>query len=353
MPSQSSATSGQRYRALCQWAAEPYYQLNGETLHAPESLSGDAGARRYYRLPGQPPLLLVDAPPAGENSERFVALAEDLRAAGVHTPRVLASDTERGFLLIEDFGDRLLHGELNTETVPTLYGEALFTLLALQQAPRPAYLGDYNQGELRREMALFPEWFADKLLGHRLSETDRALLEDTFTRLEACAAEQPRVLVHRDYHSRNLLLAEGGTLGVIDFQDAVWGPLTYDAVSLLRDCYIRWPREQVRQWALAYGNMAAEVGLLGPVGGERFLRWFDWMGLQRHIKVLGIFARLHLRDGKDGYLADLPLVMRYTLEVADAHPELADFADWFRRTLLPLAERQSWYRDYQRAGDRT
>jgi len=316
-------------------------------------LSGDAGFRRYYRLNTQPTLLAVDAPPERENTQRFSALARLFSQSLVATPSLLAVDAQIGFMLQEDFGDRLLLGELEAQpdSAPVLYGEALMQLLALQQTPAHRLLPAYDSGRLGRELALFPEWFCGRLLGCELDAREAEQLEHWFQKLVDSALEQPRVAVHRDYHSRNLVLRPDQSLGVIDFQDAVWGPITYDAVSLLKDCYIRWPESQVRQWALGYGNLAAGLGLMSGVSENQFLRWFDWMGLQRHLKVLGIFARLALRDGKPRYLQDLPLVLRYSLEVLHRYPELVGLGDWFERRLLPLAETQPWYRDYRRAGE--
>jgi aminoglycoside/choline kinase family phosphotransferase len=340
-----------RYQALTAWVNA---QLAGRLASAApqewqlRSLTGDAGFRRYFRLQGsahQPiSLLAVDAPPATEDTAQFVALAQYLRHHGVRTPTVFAADAEQGFLLVEDFGARLLQSELTAETATTTYGAALMTLLALQQAPdNPTLIPRYDQPLLRVELELFSEWFVTQLLGHQLTATERALLAAVYEKLEQSALEQPQVLVHRDYHSRNLLLCNTGALGVIDFQGALWGPCTYDPVSLLRDCYLRWPETDVRRWAISYGNMAMDAGILPPVNEQTYLRWFDWMGLQRHIKVLGIFARLHLRDNKPHYLADLPRVISYLLDVAEAYPELEDFAQWFRTRILPVAEQQAWY----------
>jgi len=316
-------------------------------------LSGDAGFRRYYRLNTQPTLLAVDAPPERENTQRFSALARLFSQSLVATPSLLAVDAQAGFMLQEDFGDRLLLHVLKAQpdSAPVLYGEALMQLLALQQTPAHRLLPAYDGNRLRRELALFPEWFCGELLGHGLDARESEQLQQGFELLENSALEQPQVAVHRDYHSRNLVLRPDQSLGVIDFQDAVWGPITYDAVSLLKDCYIRWPEPQVRQWALGYGNLAAGLGLISEINESQFMRWFDWMGLQRHLKVLGIFARLALRDGKTRYLQDLPLVLRYSLEVLGRYPELAGLRDWFERRLLPLAETQSWYRDYRQAGE--
>ncbi len=350
---------------LSQWV-EQQLQARQWSVKAPlqlQSLNGDAGFRRYFRVGCDPQLLAVHAPTETEDSHAFVAIARYLRDQGVHTPDVIAVDFERGFLLVEDFGDTLYSHELEAErdSATQLYGEAMMTLLRLQQCPVttiPAAdddalhtLPSYDQKRLHDEMALLHQWFVPKLLGYNLSDDEQAILDGVYAQLEGAALQQPQVWVHRDFHSRNLIYRDGQSPGVIDFQDAVRGPLTYDLVSLLRDCYIRWPREKVQQWALAYGDMAVEIGLMAPVTQAGFMRWFDWMGLQRHLKVLGIFARLWLRDGKEAYLKDLPLVLRYTLEVADQYPEFSDFTYWFREKLLPLCEQQPWYSDYQSAGD--
>lgn len=375
----------QRKQALTSWVAEQFpehFQSNASRTQAElpvpvlQSLGSDAGFRRYFRLdisaqrptalldaPLQAaplstaplftaPLLAVDAPPETEDTALFVSLAKYLREQGIKAPMIIAADVEQGFLLVEDFGDRLLHRELMPDTADTLYGEALMVLLRLQQSTDiPASLPHYDQPMLRRELEIFVQWFVGELLNYSLTAQERILLDRLFEQLETCALEQPQLLVHRDYHSRNLLVCDSGCVGVIDFQGAVVGPFSYDLASLLRDCYIRWPADQVRRWALSYGNMAMEVGIIPKVNEAQFMRWFDWIGLQRHIKVLGIFARLHLRDGKAHYLAELPLVIRYLLEVANSYPQLNDFAQWFEQHLLPLAEQQNWYKDYRSAGD--
>lgn len=338
-----------RWRALSLWAGRA---LGSAGPIALQTLAGDAGFRRYFRTDTEPHLIAVDSPPERTNPARFVAVADHLRRHGIHTPLVVAADVEHGFMLLEDLGDCQLLSQLDDDSVEGLYAEVLSELLCLQQVPAADDLfPSYSRELLLTEMRILPEWLAEKLLGYRLADADRQLLEDTFTLLLDSAMEQPQVLVHRDYHSRNLMLRDGERPGVVDFQDAVWGPVTYDLASLLRDCYVRWPRERVERWALSYAATAEAVGVMEPVRPETFLRWFDWMGLQRHIKVLGLFPRLYLRDGKTGYLPDLPLVIRYTLEVAGRYPELKPFADWFRAKLLPLAEGQDWYRDYRCAGE--
>jgi aminoglycoside/choline kinase family phosphotransferase len=228
------------------------------------------------------------------------------------------------------------------------------TLLQLQRCQDDASLiPRYDRALLRRELEIFSEWFVGKLLGYQLNASEQQLLDKLFTQLEDNALAQPQTFVHRDYHSRNLLLLDDKSLGVIDFQGALWGGVTYDLVSLLRDCYLRWPAEKVKHWALDYRQQAIAARIIPAVSETEFLRWFDWLGLQRHIKVLGIFARLNLRDGKTGYLNDLPLVIRYTLEVAEQYIELQAFTSWFKDMLLPLAQQQSWYQDYQTAGKQT
>lgn len=309
-----------------------------------QNLSGDAGFRQYFRLGTQPPTLAVVAPPETENNEAFLTIANYLRERGVRAPKVIAYERMRGFMVVEDLGSDLLLDHLTPDSADLLYGKALMSLLRLQQLPPdPQVFPPYSRQKLRDEMELFSQWFATELLDYSLGDSDRRIIERTFQNLEDSAASQPQVVVHRDFHSRNLIHSATSAPGVIDFQDAVIGPITYDLVSLLRDCYIHWPADQVRDWALAYAAMARDVGLLQDVSQETFMRWFDWMGLQRHIKVLGIFARLSLRDAKHGYLNDLPLVIAYVRSVAAQYEELAEFAEWFDSRLLPLAQRQHWY----------
>lgn len=317
-------------------------------------LAGDAGFRCYYRLNTSPSLIGVLAPPEHENNPAFVAKGLALRKAGVHVPQIHGVDFSRGFLLLEDLGDDLFLPLLNPGSVDGLYGAAEQTLHTVQQTPAaPTIFPDYSETLLRNEMALFPEWFVGKLLGLELDSGEVQLLEETFACLVSSALAQPQVVVHRDYHSRNLLLMADGAVGVVDFQDAVTGPFTYDLVSLLKDCYIRWPTALVRERALGFLREAwrhhGEGG--DQISDDRLLGWFDLMGLQRHIKVLGIFARLWLRDGKSRYLDDLPLVLRYTLEVTQHNKEFEHFNQWFNERLLPAIVRQPWYRPWQQAGD--
>jgi N-acetylmuramate 1-kinase len=348
--------NNERTEQLARWVATQVSLDKASASLTP--IANDAGFRRYFRFASPSQWLAVDAPPATEDSNQFIALANYLSANGVATPRIYSADNTHGFLLVEDFGDELLHTQLNRATANDLYTNDLYTkamttLQTLQQCPdNKKLIPRYDQVLLRRELSLFSEWFVYFLLGHKTTSAEDAMLNQLFETLEISALAQPQTLVHRDFHSRNLLVREKNELGVIDFQGAHWGACSYDLVSLLRDCYVRWPLAQVKSWALDYREQAITAGILLGVSEAEFLGWFDLMGLQRHIKVLGIFSRLHLRDGKKNYLQDLPLVIRYTLEVAEQYPTLRAFNDWFKAKLLPLIEKQNWYSDYRIAGEK-
>ena len=311
-------------------------------------VAGDASNRRYFRLAGaEASYIVAEAPPATEKNEAFVSVRDILAQAGVKVPEILAVDFQRGYLLLEDLGDRTLLPELDETSVDGFYHLAFALLGAIAAIDvGNLQLAAYDQALLSEELGRFPTWFVESLMGCSLSDVEREMIQRLDNCLLNSALEQPRVLVHRDFHSRNLMLLESGELAVIDFQDAVIGPVTYDLVSLLRDCYIRWPADRVQQWALDYRRALQGTGELAGVGEAQFLRWFDWMGLQRHIKVLGTFARLYLRDGKSGYLDDLPLVIHYVEEIldkyADEEPAFAEFGLWFRGRLSPLIAQQSW-----------
>ena len=310
-------------------------------------VAGDASNRRYFRLTlPTDSYIVVEAPPATENNAAFLAIRDLLADAGVRVPALFGADMGRGYLLLEDLGDRLLLPELRADTVDGQYRQACSILRQLAAVPLEIDLPVYDEALLAEELGRFPTWFVTGLLAGSLDDAEQQLVDGLFRVLIDSALEQPRVLVHRDFHSRNLMPQAAGGLAVIDFQDAVVGPVTYDLVSLLRDCYIRWPAARVRNWALSYRDELAAAGLLQGADDAQFLRWFDWMGLQRHLKVLGTFARLHLRDGKPGYLDDLPRVLDYVREVVQAYaPEysvFADFGDWFDSHLGPLIEAQPW-----------
>ncbi len=295
--------------------------------------SSDASFRRYFRVwcDGQTHIVM-DAPPDKEDCRPFVAIAQALRGLGLNAPEVLAGDLDQGLLLLTDLGSRQYLAELDARSVPGLYADALEALARLQVGGDPGspLLPPYDSALLHREMELFREWFLGKLLGLNLREEEHHALDHAFALLADNALEQPRVWVHRDYHSRNLMVTDPDNPGVLDFQDAVVGAVTYDLVSLLRDCYIAWPREQVEAWALDHRARLRALGMGGLDDADGFLRGFDLMGAQRHLKAIGIFARLNLRDGKPGYLRDIPRTLSYVLDVADRYPELAELRDLLR-----------------------
>jgi aminoglycoside/choline kinase family phosphotransferase len=289
----------------------------------PETLrpaSADASFRRYFRLdadgvPGGS-LVAMDAPPPMEDCTPFLHAAAVFGRSGISVPAVLAADLPRGFLLLEDFGAVTFLSRLDGSSAPALYGDAIRALVAMQRASAPGDFPEYDRALLLRELRLFPEWYIARHKGMTLDTTEQRTLDTAFEALLENTLAQPRVHVHRDFHSRNLMVLPGArNPGIIDFQDAVHGPVTYDLVSLLRDAYIRWEEPQVIDWAVRYWEQARVAGLPVDADFGAFYRDFEWMGLQRHLKVLGVFARLYHRDGKDGYLADLPLVLRYVREV--------------------------------------
>ncbi|MGZ8217891.1 aminoglycoside phosphotransferase family protein [Methylomagnum sp.] len=314
----------------------------GHPVERLEPASADASFRRYFRAwIGGGTHIVMDAPPPQENVRPFLAVAELLRKAGVQTPEVHAADPDQGFVLLGDFGSQSYLDELNAESADRLYGDALATLLRLQTGVEATTSGlpAYDEPLLWRELEIFREWFLGRLLGLELSAPETALLDATWRRLIRSALEQPRVCVHRDYHSRNLMLTAPDNPGVLDFQDAVVGPVTYDLVSLLRDCYIAWPAERVAGWLDGYRGQLRDAGLINLADEDRFRGWFDLMGMQRHLKAIGIFSRLKLRDGKTGYLKDIPRTLDYVFEAGAAHPDFAEFLDFLNAQVRPrLAE---------------
>jgi N-acetylmuramate 1-kinase len=328
--------SDSRLSALTEWVVETL----GFTDSLIEPASADASFRRYFRVTREADTYIVmDAPPDKEDVAPFIGVARMLAGMGVNVPIVLARDEPRGFLLLSDLGTRQYLDELNApHAVDRLYADALAALVTMQTADDAAArtLPRYDHVLLQREMQLFPEWFMGRHLGVTLDDEERVMLGRLFDALTAAALEQPAAFVHRDYHSRNLLLNTEKNPGIIDFQDAVYGPVTYDAVSLLKDCYIAWPTARVRAWLKDYRRQLASAGFALPGDDAHFVRWFDLMGLQRHIKVLGIFARLYYRDGKSGYLKDLPRVLDYVRAAAGEYPETAEFTAFLNTRIDPL-----------------
>jgi aminoglycoside/choline kinase family phosphotransferase len=290
-----------------------------------EPASGDASFRRYFRvtLPDGTTAMAMDAPPEQEVSASFVALDRQLARLGLHVPALRAEQLEQGFLLLEDLGSRHYLDALNDQSADRLYGDALGALVTVQALGPRDGLPPYDRALLLQEMALFRAWLVGRHLGLELTTEEHRMLDEVFELLVGNALEQPRVCVLRDFHSRNLMVTATHNPGILDFQDAVIGPVTYDLVSLLKDCYIRWPRERVEAWVAGYFQLALQSGVLPEQHERQFLRWFDLMGVQRHLKAAGIFARLKVRDGKGGYLGDIPRTLGYVVEMGRLYPELA------------------------------
>ena len=287
--------------------------------------SADASFRRYFRVdtPDQGSLIVMDAPPPQEDTRPFIHVAEVFGKTGISVPAILAQDVEHGFLLLSDLGSTTYLNQLNHDTAHKLYIDAIDALILLQTQSKPNVLPEYDRATLLRELQLFPEWYVGKHLNVVLNDEQHKTLNKVFDTLLANNLAQAQVYVHRDYHSRNLMVLPSGNPGVIDFQDALYGPITYDLVSLLRDAYIQWDEEMVLDWVIRYWERAKRAGLPVAPDIDTFYRDFEFMGLQRHLKILGIFARLYHRDGKDAYLKDIPLVMEYTLKAARRYTALA------------------------------
>ncbi len=335
--SQESAASDSRRSELIAWlqSMAGSFGLRPETLRP---ASSDASFRRYFRLDAEHAgtLIAMDAPPDREDSRPFVKVARLFGAAGVTTPQIIAEDLPRGFLLLSDLGQTTYLQALEAgASAEPLYRDALDSLVRIQAATHAAALPAYDRARLLAEVRLFPDWYVARHLQVGLEQDERIALERVFEALIACALAQPPVYVHRDYHSRNLMHLERGNPGVLDFQDAVLGPATYDLVSLLRDAYVEWPDGQQVDWVARYWELARAAGVPVPADLAELWRAMEWVGLQRSLKVLGIFARLYHRDGKERYLADLPLVMRHTRRVVERYPAFDDL----RRLLDKLEEK--------------
>lgn len=309
----------------------------GTGAYAVKPASADASFRRYFRVTTDDARswIAMDAPPEREDCRPFVRVAALLRSAGVNAPQVIAQDLARGFLLLTDLGDTTYLSVLSEANADRLFDDAIEALIKWQLASREGELPPYDAALLRRECNLFTEWYVARHLALRLSSAQQQALSDTVALLISRSLAQPAVFVHRDYMPRNLMVSEPNP-GVIDFQDAVHGPISYDLVSLTRDAFVSWEEERVIDWAARYWDKAQQRGL--PVGPDfsEFYRDFEWMGLQRHLKVLGIFARIHYRDGKSGYLEDTPRFLNYARAVAGRYRELAPLA----RLIEQLEKRQ-------------
>lgn len=311
----------ERLQKLTEW-------LHGQFPDRPFTLapaSADASFRRYFRISFTDgdggTLIAMDAPPEHEDCRPFLHVAKLFENAGAHVPHVHAQDLGLGFLLLSDLGNTTYLQALNASTAQRLYGAATDALIKIQLASKENVLPPYDEALLRRELDLFPEWYITRHLGITLDHKQSAGLEECFRRILRNNLAQPRVYVHRDYHSRNLMFSEPSP-GILDFQDAVYGPITYDLASLFKDAYIHWEEADIMDWLIRYWEKARKAGLPVREDFGEFYRDYEWMGVQRHIKVLGIFARLCHRDGKDGYLKDMPLVMSYLRAACERYIDL-------------------------------
>jgi aminoglycoside/choline kinase family phosphotransferase len=324
----------ERLEKLKQWL-EAELDFRGYTM---KPASADASFRRYFRVTHEgESLIVMDAPPDREDSRPFIRISGMFFDVGLNVPAVIDENLEEGFLLLSDLGSRPYLDELNSDTVERLYGDALSALATIQTCiPDQGALPPYDRTLLLNEMELFREWLVGRHLNVAPDSAQTACMDAAFAQLADNALEQPQVCVHRDYHSRNLMFTKRNNPGILDFQDAVIGPVTYDLVSLLRDCYIAWPRAQVEDWVYGYQELALQSGILREEHEDpvRFLRWFDLMGMQRHLKAAGIFARLNHRDGKPGYLGDIPRTLGYVTEVAARYSELTAFGEFVETAVV-------------------
>ena len=323
-----------RFREMTAWLAQ-FAEFADVT---PTPASADASFRRYYRVQGERSCIVMDAPPPREDCQPFVQVAGFLESMGLNSPHVIAADFQQGFLLLTDLGSVQYLGELRErpDRADALYLDALTALLTMQREGSEfrASLPTYDDELLRFELSIFREWLCEQHLSIRFSNEEEVAWKNCCDLLVESALQQENVFVHRDYHSRNLMLTDKNNPGILDFQDAVEGPLTYDLVSLLKDCYIKWPTEKIEQWALSfYARLPDDVR--GNYDDRQFMRLFDLMGVQRHLKAAGIFARLLRRDGRPAYMRDVPRTLSYIVDIAPRYPELAFLADLITTRVLP------------------
>lgn len=309
--------SDPRLTQLHEWIKENF----GNIEYSLTPVSGDASFRRYFRMTSKEHrFIAVDSPPEKENNDAFVNVSHLLAAEGLPVPHIHYISLDFGFFLLSDMGDDLLLNILNENNVDDLYTKALNALTIIQQTSADS-LPEYNEKLLLQEMELFREWFLGKHLSLQLTDDEDQVLNDCFSSLVRNALEQPQVFVHRDFHSRNLMQIDGKHPGIIDHQDAVLGPITYDLVSLLRDCYIEWPVEKVNKWVVGFYTQLKKNDPTLNADEKLFIKWFDLMGVQRHLKAIGIFSRLNIRDHKPHYLPDIPRTLAYITSVAGKYSE--------------------------------
>ena len=321
-----------RYNSLQNWLTET---LGTSTFNL-KPASGDASFRTYHRLfLKNKTFIVMDAPPEQENCKVFIKITKKLRACDVNVPIIHNVNIEQGFLLLSDLGNDLYLNKLNKSSIYELYSDALSTLVAIQVLVNVGGVDEYDKSLLISEMNLFREWLIEKHLNIKLSDSQVKILTTLFDLLVNNALQQPKVFVHRDFHSRNLMVTKENNPGVIDYQDAVYGPISYDLVSILKDCYIKWPKEEIDKWVDFYLNKLYEEKAQYRINRDEFVRWFDLMGVQRHLKASGIFARLSHRDGKHNFLEDIPRTLSYILDLKETYEELQSICIILEELVLP------------------
>jgi N-acetylmuramate 1-kinase len=325
----------ERFESLQNWLKE---SLNTSDFVL-KPASEDASFRYYYRLVLENKTFIVmDAPPDQEDCRPFVKVSDILRSSNVNVPIIHNIDLAQGFLLLSDFGNEHYLNKLSDSTANDLYADAIRTIVLMQVGSDTAELSNYDEPLLRREMCLFTDWLLDKHLGIALNTDQANAIDAVFDLLVTNAIQQPQVFVHRDFHSRNLMITTENNPGVIDFQDAVHGPITYDLMSLLKDCYIKWSNDEVNAWIDFYLDELAIMHSTLEIDRAQFQRWFDLMGVQRHLKASGIFARLSYRDGKHGFLKDIPRTLSYIVDLKHSYEELLPLCQLIEESILPELE---------------
>jgi len=337
------AENDRRLHAIEHWLR---YDI-GLNYHSIELASADASFRRYFRVvAGNSSSIVMDAPPQQEDIRPFVSIAGLLARVGINVPTIVDQSRDQGFLLMSDLGQDCYLDALNGNTAEALYRDAMGVLVRMQKRVNTQNidLPVYDEPMLRRELKIFRDWFLENTLRIKIEPAIESLLDRVWTFLVQSAVSQPQVFVHRDYHSRNLMVVPENNPGVLDFQDAVVGPITYDIVSLLRDCYICWPEQKITEWLSEYRYILKAEGLDIEAGGDCLTKWFDLMGLQRHLKVAGIFSRLGLRDGKTGYTKDIPCTLKYIKQVCSRYEELEAFQRFLEDEVVPRFDKSAGFR---------
>jgi hypothetical protein len=332
----------QRFEQMQAWLSGLTRFEQGELTY-PVPASSDASFRRYFRvvfksIAEEISWIIMDAPPQHEDCRPFIQVSNELSQLGLNVPKVVEQDLAQGFLLLSDLGSTTYLSVLNESNAERLYRDALNALVTLQTHAQADHLPKYDIKLLTNEMGLFTDWLGQTHCDLTMSPSEHQAWLSAQDKLIRSALSQPQVYVHRDYHSRNLMVTEQDNPGILDFQDAVLGPLTYDAVSLLRDCYIVWPAEQVTEWQRQYFLGLCQAGRLTQSEWSAFVQAFDWMGIQRHLKAAGIFARLYHRDGKDGYLKDIPATLNYIIQVGRHYDDMKELVAWTEKLALRFDE---------------